>query len=630
MSALLAALVVTGGLCLWAALAAPAAVRGAVAWGGGAAAVVLSLALAVAVHGWRTVRHYRARLGAMEAEADALADETLPMLVDRLRDGASVDTALDRTPAPASPAHQRIVRTLAQEVGRGERMRAAAMSACANAAGRVQALAAGMLADLREMEHRHGEEVLGDLLRLDHSTAQAGRLADSIAVLTGARSGRRWHKPIPMESILRGAMGRISAYRRVRLHHAGTVAVAGHAAEGVMHALAEIMDNATSFSPPSSMVHVYVEEAQAGVVVTVEDSGLVMSETALRRAEQAVSARSLDLMSLSGTRLGLAVVGCLARKHGLTVSFRPSARGGTGVVVLIPRQLITQVQEKPAAPALAGEPATSALAGESAALQTPDEESLRSEITATDDSRPPLHPHDSLHVRQELAQRAERNDPANRTDPAERNDPANRTDPAERNDPAKSTDLAERNDPAKRADSARRHGPDNRTDPAKQADPDNRTGPAKRNDPSERSLPNERTTPAGQAAPAAQTAPAASAPPTSPRPSPPPIEYGPSGLPKRRRGQTLAAARGPAASDRAADPDRPRSRPRSGEDTAARFHVFRQAVRGRAAADDAPPPGDEDEAPTGTPATRPDGPDAPTGSPATPLTPTPRPEDDTR
>jgi hypothetical protein len=91
-------------------------------------------------------------------------------------------------------------------------------------------------------------------------------------------------------------------------------------------------------------VHVYVEEVQAGVVVTIEDGGLVMGPAALRRAERAVSAEALDLTTLSGTRLGLAVVGVLARKHGLTVSFRPSSRGGTGVIVIIPRQLITQAR----------------------------------------------------------------------------------------------------------------------------------------------------------------------------------------------------------------------------------------------------------------------------------------------
>jgi signal transduction histidine kinase len=340
---LLAAVVVTGGACLWATASVPAADRGLVASCTGVAALALCAALTLAAYGFQAARVLRERIATMESEIARLADETLPAVVKRLRDGASADTAMSSVEQPADAVHRRILRVLVDEVARGERMRAAAMSACANAAGRVQALTTSMLADLREMENRHDEEVLGDLLKLDHATAQAGRLADSIAVLTGARSGRRWTKPIVMESTLRGAVGRISAYQRVRVHSTSTVAVAGYAAEGVMHALAELMDNATSFSPPSEEVHVYVEEVYAGVVVTIEDGGLAMSAAALERAERAVSSESLDLTSLSGTRLGLAVVGALARKHGLTVSFRPSSRGGTGVVVMIPRQLITQV-----------------------------------------------------------------------------------------------------------------------------------------------------------------------------------------------------------------------------------------------------------------------------------------------
>ncbi|MBX6390207.1 MAG: sensor histidine kinase [Frankia sp.] len=348
---------VAGGVAV---LLAPSSARGGV---GAAVLVALAAAGALALLAARreaAARRLRAEVAALRAEADRragvvaqLADDTLPKVVARLRDGLSVDEvladALAQTPL-AGPAEQRIVRLAVEEVGRGERMRAAAMAACANAAGRMQALATSMLADLREMEDRHGEEVLGDLLRLDHATAQAGRLADSIAVLTGARSGRRWTRPIVMESILRGAVGRISAFQRVRLHSTSTVAVAGYAAEGVMHALAELMDNATSFSPPSEEVHVYVEEVQAGVVVTIEDGGLVMSPAALRRAERTVSAEQLDLTTLSGTRLGLAVVGVLARRYGLTVSFRPSSRGGTGAIVIIPRQLITQPRPEPPPP----------------------------------------------------------------------------------------------------------------------------------------------------------------------------------------------------------------------------------------------------------------------------------------
>lgn len=355
-----AAVLVVMVIGLVAAAVSPAEGRGAILFCVSVAALLVGFASTVAVRNRQTVRELRGRVVALEtrasrsaAQTERLAREVLPAVVERLREGSSVQTALGEAPRGTEGTHQHILRTVAEEVSRGERMRGAAMAACANAAGRMQALSTSMLADLRAMEERHSEEVLGDLLRLDHLTAQAGRLADSIAVLTGGRSGRRWTKPIVMESLLRGSMGRISAYQRVRLHSVSAVAVVGYAAEGIMHALAELMDNATSFSPPSEEVHVYVEEVQAGVVITVEDGGLVMGPAALERAERAVSAEALDLTTLSGTRLGLAVVGVLARKHGLTVSFRPSSRGGTGVVVMIPRQLITAPRSVVAPPAVA-------------------------------------------------------------------------------------------------------------------------------------------------------------------------------------------------------------------------------------------------------------------------------------
>ncbi|MEU3184526.1 ATP-binding protein [Streptomyces sp. NPDC006923] len=330
--ALLISAAVSGLLCVGAVSAAPAPAQTALGWGAGAAAVLLTAAVTVAAHALGTGRQLRERNAVLSARLDQLAAKA----------GRATED-VRRTVADA--------RRAAADAARSESNRAAAVSACANAAGRMQALATSMLADLREMEHRHtDEEVLGDLLHLDHRTAQAGRLADSIAVLTGARSGRRWARPIVMESILRGAMGRISGYQRVRLHSTSEVAIAGHAAEGVMHALAELLDNAANFSPPTAEVHVYVEEVPAGVVITVEDSGLVMSEVQLRRAERAVSTEQSDLSGLSGTRLGLAVVGRLARKHGLTVSFRPSARGGTGVVMMVPHGLVTEVRTAPPGP----------------------------------------------------------------------------------------------------------------------------------------------------------------------------------------------------------------------------------------------------------------------------------------
>lgn len=345
------AAMLAGGACLLVTTATPSGGRMLVAVYGAVTTVLLCLCVGAAMYTMRTVRRLRSRLAETDRVAVRFADDTLPAMLRRLRAGEGVDSVLAGQPhVDVSDPHRRMLHRLAQAIGDERRARAAVMAACANAAGRVQALATSMLGDLREMETQYDEQVLGDLLKLDHSTAQAGRLADSIAVLTGVRSGRRWTKPIVVESILRGAVGRISAYQRVRVHSTSTAAVAGYAAEGVMHALAELLDNATSFSPPSEEVHVYVEEVQAGVVVAIEDGGLGMRPAMLQRAEKAISDEPLDLTTLSGTRLGLAVVGCLARKHDLKVFFRPSSRGGTGVVVMIPRPLITEARREAISP----------------------------------------------------------------------------------------------------------------------------------------------------------------------------------------------------------------------------------------------------------------------------------------
>jgi signal transduction histidine kinase len=291
----------------------------------------------------------RRELTAAGEELERLTQHTLPAAVTMLREGSSADTVLAAFDWPRSPLLRATAESFVRDLAYSERRSSAAQAASAKALSRVQAKTVSMLAELREMQERHGQEVFGDLLRLDHSTSQLGLMTDRLALLMGGRSSRVWNKPIVMESILRGAVGRIAAYRRVRLHNASRAAIAGFAAEGVMHLLAELMDNAANFSPPIDEVHVYVEEGSAGLVVTIEDSGLKMSDAALRRAKESVSGKVTDLASLQGTRLGLGVVGRLAVKYGISVNYRPSSRGGTGVVVLLPPELIAQQRE--AAPA---------------------------------------------------------------------------------------------------------------------------------------------------------------------------------------------------------------------------------------------------------------------------------------
>ncbi|WP_260614322.1 roadblock/LC7 domain-containing protein [Streptomyces sp. WAC07061] len=237
--ALLVTAAAAGALSTAAVAAAPSAVQTPLAWFSFSGSLLLAVA-AGAVTWWaRSARELRGRLSHLTGELHTREAYIARLTADGARDAAARTADHTRlttahaaevqrlTTAHAAELHhlttahaaeldrlataqQATRERLGEELRRARSGRAAAMAAAANAAGRMQALATGMLADLREMEHKHAdEEVLGDLLHLDHRTAQAGRLADSIAVLTGARSGRRWAKPIVMESILRGAMGRI-------------------------------------------------------------------------------------------------------------------------------------------------------------------------------------------------------------------------------------------------------------------------------------------------------------------------------------------------------------------------------------------------------------------------------------
>ncbi|MFE7136913.1 sensor histidine kinase [Streptomyces sp. NPDC057644] len=284
----------------------------------------------------------REELHALTSEVERFTRETLPSVAARLREGESGAAVQAEVYLPEQPVLRASVEAVLRELALSERRALAAQTASAKALSRVQAKSVSMLADLRTMQERHGEEVFGDLLKLDHSTSQLGLMTDRLALLMGGRPSRAWNRPIVMESILRGAVGRIAAYQRVRLHCSSKVAISGFAAEGVMHLLAELMDNAANFSPPIDEVHVYVEERGTGIVVTIEDSGLKMADAAMRRAADSVAGRLTDLAALQGTRLGLAVVGRLALKHRISVNYRPSSRGGTGVVVLLPRHLIAQ------------------------------------------------------------------------------------------------------------------------------------------------------------------------------------------------------------------------------------------------------------------------------------------------
>ncbi|MEW2412994.1 ATP-binding protein [Streptomyces sp. NPDC046866] len=344
-------------------VSAPA--RTPVAWVGALAFVAVALACGEAARRGKAVVLLRAAVAAQEAalyrqqtETVRLAQELLPDVVERLRKGEFPEEVLSSLEEPGThgpgltpefrAAHRAVLRSVLEAVVAEEDLRDSAQRAFVNIARRVQAIVHQQAQELREMEDRHGRspEVFGDLLRLDHGTALIGRLADSIAVLGGARPGRQWSKAVPLYSVLRGAMSRIIDYQRVELHSVSQVAVVGPAVEPLIHALAELLDNATRYSPPQTKVHLTAVDVNSGIAVEIEDGGVSMSEEARKRAERMLrqAQEGIDLTDLGETpRLGLAVVGRLSQAYDFQVSLRSSAYGGVRAVLVIPQALITTV-----------------------------------------------------------------------------------------------------------------------------------------------------------------------------------------------------------------------------------------------------------------------------------------------
>ncbi|GLW62420.1 histidine kinase [Actinomadura rubrobrunea] len=225
-----------------------------------------------------------------------------------------------------------------------------------NLARRNQALLHRQLSLLDEMEHRTEDPAeLADLFRLDHLATRMRRHAEGLVILAGRPSGRGWRKPVPLVDVVRGAVAEVEDYPRVRVQPLPRLAVAGAAVADVVHLLAEIVENATAFSPPQSPVQVSGHPVASGFAIEVEDRGLGMSLEAVQLANERL-ADPPEFDPADSARLGLFVVARLARRHGIQVTLRPSPYGGTTAVVLLPSSLIVEPEpEEPPRPVAEGQ-----------------------------------------------------------------------------------------------------------------------------------------------------------------------------------------------------------------------------------------------------------------------------------
>ncbi|MEU6309474.1 ATP-binding protein [Streptomyces sp. NPDC047014] len=320
------------------------------AFGPDGAAVLLGL-LAVCASLLISVRVGRTlvvELVALRDTALDIAHRKLPHAMQRLRAGEDIDVSAEAPPGP--PAEDEIT-----QVGEAlNTVHRAALGAAAeraelaggvsgvfvNLARRSQTLVHQQLSLLDSMERRTDDpNELGDLFRLDHLTTRMRRHAESLIILSGAAPGRAWRMPVSLTNVVRAAVSEIEDYPRVEVRRLAEAGVTGGAVADLTHLLAELIENATQFSPPHTPVRVSGEPVGKGYVLEVEDRGLGMGPASLAEANRRIEqSASLDLFD--GDRLGLFVVSRLSARHGVTVHLRTSPYGGTTAVVLLPHSLL--------------------------------------------------------------------------------------------------------------------------------------------------------------------------------------------------------------------------------------------------------------------------------------------------
>ena len=288
-------------------------------------------------------------------------------MVGRLRRGENVDVNAE---APAlrigrdeigrvGQAFDLVRQTAIRAAVEEARLRQGLNDVFRSLARRSQSLLHRQLTLLDQMERRATDpEALDDLFRLDHLTTRMRRHAEGLVILAGAPPGRGWSSPVRMVDVMRGAIAEVEDYARVSVATRSQAALAGSAVADVIHLLAELIENATTLSPPYTSVRVSGDTVANGFVIEVEDRGLGMSPTRLAELNDRL-ANPPEFNPSDSEQLGLFVVSQLAKRHGIRVTLKASPYGGTAAIVLIPQHLV--VTEEAFRTGLPGEPAMAQL-----------------------------------------------------------------------------------------------------------------------------------------------------------------------------------------------------------------------------------------------------------------------------
>ncbi|MEV6740634.1 ATP-binding protein [Streptomyces sp. NPDC051104] len=253
--------------------------------------------------------------------------------------------------ATRQEAEAALLETAAGVVGAEHNSRLEQFEVFANLARRLESLVHREIGLLDDLENEvEDPDLLKGLFRVDHLSTRIRRYAENLAVLGGANTHRQWTRPVGLTDVLRSAVAEIDQYARVKLVPPIEGTVSGHAVVDVVHLLAELLENATVFSPPQTTVHVRVEPVAAGVAIEVEDRGLGMSPAERNQMNTLLSAPDKVALGelLQDGRIGLYVVSVLAQRHDIAVQLLSNVYGGTQAVMVLPGALLGP---QPAVPA---------------------------------------------------------------------------------------------------------------------------------------------------------------------------------------------------------------------------------------------------------------------------------------
>ncbi|WNI25948.1 nitrate- and nitrite sensing domain-containing protein [Streptomyces sp. ITFR-16] len=320
----------------------------------GLAGVLGFLALLVSVFvSVRIGRELVRDLSRLRKDAHEVSGVRLPSVMRRLAAGEHVDV---ETESPhlqyerdeigqVGQALNTLQRAAVEAAVKQADMRRGVSEVFVNLARRNQVLLHRQLTLLDAMERRtENTDELADLFRLDHLTTRMRRHAEGLVILSGAAPSRQWRKPIQLMDVVRAAVAEVEDYERIEVRRLPRIGVGGPAVADLTHLIAELLENATVFSPPHTAVQVHGERVANGFTLEIHDRGLGMAPDVLLDANLRLA--ETPEFELSDTdRLGLFVVSRLAQRQSVRVSLQTSPYGGTTAVVFIPAPLLTDAPE---------------------------------------------------------------------------------------------------------------------------------------------------------------------------------------------------------------------------------------------------------------------------------------------